>query len=95
MRLPIVVTPAGILIEETGLKGKHITRSLYLSSKHANFLCRDGDSSPEEWYEAVSIIASKVKTQFGIELIPEVNVLGENIPEYVKKLCRTKQPIRL
>ena len=87
--------PSGRLIELCGLKGKHITTSLYLSPLHANFLCRSGKATPEEWFEAVSIVKETVEHQFGIALRPEVNVVGRNIPAYVKELCRTKEVVKI
>lgn len=81
----------GAIFDSLGLKGKFITGNLYLSEKHGNFLCNKGKATSEEWFEAVSKLAEIAEKKLGIKLFPEVNVIGNNIPSYVKALCRCRE----
>lgn len=83
--------PPGVILEKIGLKGKSITKNLYLSEKHSNFLCSMGSPTSEEWFEAVSQITETVNEQLNMRLSPEVNVIGNSIPSYVKALCRCRE----
>jgi UDP-N-acetylmuramate dehydrogenase len=66
---------AGFLIDKSGLKGMQ-RGSFKVSDVHANFIINQGgDARPEDLAELVEVIKSKVKTQFGIILKEEVELL--------------------
>jgi UDP-N-acetylmuramate dehydrogenase len=67
---------AGRLIEAAGLKGKKIGRS-QISERHANFIVNLGGAKAEEVRGLMALAHAEVKRQFGIELVPEVRLLGE------------------
>lgn len=67
---------AGRLIEAAGLKGKKIGRS-QISERHANFIVNLGGARAEEVRSLMELARAEVKRQFGIELVPEVRLLGE------------------
>lgn len=66
---------AGFLIDKSGLKGVQ-RGSFKVSDVHANFIINQGgDARPEDLAELIKVIKSKVKTQFGIILKEEVELL--------------------
>ena len=67
---------AGRLIEGAGLKGKRIGRA-EISLRHANFFVNLGGARAQEVRELMEIAQREVRRQFGIELEPEVRLLGE------------------
>ena len=67
---------AGRLIEAAGLKGKRIGRS-QISERHANFIVNLGGANAEDVWRLMEMARSEVKKQFGVELVPEVRLLGE------------------
>lgn len=85
----------GVIFEALGLKGNFITKNLYLSKNHGNFLCNNGEATSREWFEAVSKLAEIADKNFGIRLSPEVNVIGNSIPSYVKALCRCREGYKI
>ncbi len=69
---------AGRMIEECGLKMTKIGGAMF-SGKHANFILNVGPSAKAEDVEALMILArKKVKKRFGINLKPEVAIIGNN-----------------
>lgn len=67
---------AGRLIEAAGLKGKRIGQS-QISARHANFIVNLGGAKAEDVRRLMELARAEVKEQFGIELVPEVRLLGE------------------
>jgi len=68
---------AGRLIEACGLKGKRIGGAM-ISSKHANFILNVGTNTRAgDVEELMKLAKKKVKEKFGINLKPEVVVIGE------------------
>ena len=67
---------AGRLIEAAGLKGKRIGGA-EISERHANFIVNLGGAKAEEVRKLMQIVQAEVKKQFGIELVPEVRLVGE------------------
>jgi UDP-N-acetylmuramate dehydrogenase len=67
---------AGRLIEAAGLKGKRIGQS-QISERHANFIVNLGGAKAEEVRELMELARVEVKKRFGVELVPEVRLLGE------------------
>lgn len=68
--------PAGRLIDEAGLKGKRIGQA-EVSGQHANFILNRGGASAGDVIALVGLIETTVAERFGIELEPEVVILGE------------------
>jgi len=67
--------PAGKLIEECGLKGKSIGDAM-VSSKHANFIVNKGKATTAQILTLINFIIDQVRRKKGIELCPEVEVVG-------------------
>ena len=67
---------AGRLIEAAGLKGKKIGHA-QISPRHGNFIVNLGGAKGEEVRQLMELARNEVKTQFGIELEPEVRLLGD------------------
>ncbi|MFQ5683663.1 MAG: UDP-N-acetylmuramate dehydrogenase [Candidatus Binatia bacterium] len=67
---------AGRLIETAGLKGKKIGHA-EISERHANFIVNRGGAKAEDVRNLMELARSEVKTKFGIELMPEVRLVGE------------------
>jgi UDP-N-acetylmuramate dehydrogenase len=67
---------AGRLIEAAGLKGKKIGQS-QISERHANFIVNLGSAKAEDVRQLMDLARAEVKKQFGIDLVPEVQLLGD------------------
>ena len=67
---------AARLIEVSGLKGQSIGNA-EVSDKHANFIINSGKASAGDIESLILMIQEKVKLEHGIELIPEVRIVGE------------------
>ncbi|HHV71895.1 MAG TPA: UDP-N-acetylmuramate dehydrogenase [Clostridia bacterium] len=67
---------AGALIEQAGLKGKRIGQA-QVSPKHAGFIINLGNATAEDVLELMALVQEKVSEKFGVELVPEVKVIGE------------------
>ncbi len=67
---------AARLIEISGLKGQSIGNA-GVSDKHANFIINSGNASAEDIESLMLLIQEKVKLDHGIDLIPEVRIVGE------------------
>lgn len=66
---------AGRLIEELGLKG-HRLGGARVSEKHANFIVNTGTATARDVCGLMELIQAKVSESYGIELAPEVRLLG-------------------
>lgn len=66
---------AGRLIENAGLKGKRIGKAL-ISPKHANFIVNTGGARAEDILALMDLAREKVREETGIELEPEIKVVG-------------------
>jgi len=66
---------AGKLIEEAGLKGKRIGGAM-ISDKHANFIINTGGAQAKDILALMCLAQEEVKTRTGIELQPEIQVVG-------------------
>lgn len=69
---------AGDLIERAGLKGARIGGAV-ISSKHANFIVNTGNATAEDIENLIAKARAEVARQFGVQLEPEVRVLGERL----------------
>jgi UDP-N-acetylmuramate dehydrogenase len=67
---------AGRLIEAAGFKG-HAVGGALVSDKHANFFVNTGEATAADFYRLMRRVAAAVKDEFGIELEPEIRLLGE------------------
>jgi UDP-N-acetylmuramate dehydrogenase len=66
---------AGRLIEKAGLKGRKIGGAM-ISDRHANFIVNLGDASADDIIRLMELARKEVKKQTGVELEPEVKVIG-------------------
>ena len=66
---------AGWLIQEAGLTGEKIGGAM-ISEKHANFIVNMGDATAEDVIMLASVIKQKVRTEFSVQLVEEVKLLG-------------------
>jgi len=66
---------AGKLIENAGLKGKRIGGAM-ISRKHANFIVNTGGAKAEDIISLLYLAQKKVLEKTGIELQPEIQVVG-------------------
>lgn len=67
---------AGTLIEETGLKGLSVGDA-QVSEKHAGFIVNRGHATAEDVLTLIAEVQRRVFSAHGVELIPEVRVIGE------------------
>ncbi len=67
---------AGHLIDEAGLKG-HAIGGAKISEKHANFIINKGNASATEILALMHLVQDTVYKRFGVQLEPEVRILGE------------------
>lgn len=68
---------AGKLIEDAGLKGYTIGGAC-VSEKHAGFVINKGNGTAKDVLGVIYYVKEEVKKQFGVELCPEVRILGED-----------------
>ena len=71
------VIPAGRLIDELGLKGTKIGGAR-VSLEHGNFLVNDGNATAQDVLKLIDFLRQKAKAERGIDLVPEVEILGED-----------------
>lgn len=67
---------AGTLIEQAGCKGM-CCGGARVSEKHAGFIINTGRASAGEVLELIRMVQSRVRQQSGVDLWPEVIILGE------------------
>jgi UDP-N-acetylmuramate--L-alanine ligase/UDP-N-acetylenolpyruvoylglucosamine reductase len=67
--------PAGKLIEELGLKGMAVGGAR-VSELHGNFIVNEGKATASDVLELIAVIRERARQQRGIDLEPEVMVLG-------------------
>jgi UDP-N-acetylmuramate dehydrogenase len=67
---------AGRLIEAAGLKGKKIGHA-QISERHGNFIVNLGGAKGEDVRRLMELARAEVRTRFGVELEPEVRLLGD------------------
>jgi UDP-N-acetylmuramate dehydrogenase len=67
---------AGRLIESAGLKGMSVGGAM-ISDKHANVIVNVGGASAEDILTLMETARQRVKEQTGIELEPEIKVVGD------------------
>lgn len=67
---------AGRLIEAAGLKG-HTQGNAQISMVHANFIINHGDAKASDIYQLICLARNEVKTRFNVDLVLEIELLGE------------------
>lgn len=67
---------AGKLIQDAGLKGYSIGGAA-VSEKHSGFVINKGGATAKDILNLIEHIQNEVKKQFGVDLHPEVRILGE------------------
>lgn len=68
---------AGKLIEDAGLKGYSVGGA-EVSEKHAGFIINKGGATAADVLSLIDHIKNSVKDKFGIDLEPEIRLIGEN-----------------
>jgi UDP-N-acetylmuramate dehydrogenase len=71
------IIPAGYLISKSGLAGKKIGQAM-ISEKHANFIINLGGAKAKDVLFLINLAQKKVKDNFKILLVPEVQLVGFN-----------------
>jgi UDP-N-acetylenolpyruvoylglucosamine reductase len=66
---------AGKLIDELGLKGTRVGGAV-VSTEHGNFIVNDGNATARDVLELIAILQQRAKTERGIELQTEVEIIG-------------------
>ena len=66
----------GPLIEEAGLKGFKIGGA-QVSPKHAGFIVNSGGATAQDVLSLIAHIRKVIKERNGLELIPEIKIIGE------------------
>ncbi len=67
--------PAGRLVQELGLKGHRVGGAM-VSLEHGNFIVNDGCATAKDVLDLMTLIQARAKTERGIELHPEVEIVG-------------------
>jgi UDP-N-acetylmuramate dehydrogenase len=70
---------AGELIEACGLKGARIGGAA-VSEKHANFIVNDDSATAADIEALIQHVRERVLDALGVELQPEVRIVGEPLP---------------
>jgi UDP-N-acetylmuramate dehydrogenase len=73
---PAPHTPAGRLIDQAGLKGVQVGDA-QVAVRHANFIVNRGQATAADVMALAEKIQTRVRKQFGIELVTEVRIVGE------------------
>ena len=68
--------PAGRLIDEAGLKGRQVGGA-QISPRHANYIVNRGGASAADVLTLVAQVQEAVKARFGMDLTPEVRIVGQ------------------
>ena len=67
--------PAARFIEEADLKGEKIGGAM-VSDKHANFIVNVGGATADDVVQLISLVKTKVRNEFGVQLAEEIQYLG-------------------
>jgi UDP-N-acetylmuramate dehydrogenase len=68
---------AGKLIQDAGLKGMRVGDA-QISEKHSGFIINLGNATACDVIELIEKVKKKVKEKTGVELLPEVRIVGED-----------------
>lgn len=67
---------AGKLIQDAGLKGLRVGDA-QISDLHAGFIINLGNATAKDVIELIEIVKQKIKSEFNVEMQPEVKIIGE------------------
>jgi UDP-N-acetylmuramate dehydrogenase len=67
---------AGKLIDDVDLKGARIGDA-QISKVHANFIINLGNAKAKDILSLIKIAQERVKAKYGLQLIPEIRIIGE------------------
>lgn len=67
---------AGTLIDQTGLKGLSVGGA-QVSEKHAGFVINKGNATANDVLLLIAEIQKRIKEEHGVDLEPEVRIMGE------------------
>lgn len=67
---------AGKLIEEAGMKGYRVGEA-QVSEIHAGFIVNLGNSTAKDVLALINKVQEAVKSKFGVQLVPEIKIIGE------------------
>lgn len=67
---------AGKLIMDAGLRGARVGAA-QVSEKHSGFVVNTGDATARDVRNLIEHVQDEVRSQFGVELEPEVHMVGE------------------
>jgi UDP-N-acetylmuramate dehydrogenase len=68
---------AGKLIEDSNLKGSSMGDA-EVSTKHSGFIINKGNATAKDILSLISFVQNTVYDKFGVELHPEVRIIGED-----------------
>jgi UDP-N-acetylenolpyruvoylglucosamine reductase len=71
--------PAGRLIDELGLKGTRVGGAV-VSLEHGNFLVNAGNATARDVLALIEVVRARAKSERGIDLEAEVEIIGEDLP---------------
>ena len=66
---------AGKLIQDAGLKGVSVGGA-QISAKHSGFMINRGGATASDILELMHLVQNTVKDRFGVEMEPEVRIVG-------------------
>lgn len=69
--------PAGKLMDELGMKCARVGGAV-VSAEHGNFIVNDGQATARDVLELIEMLKAKAKSERGIELHTEVEIVGED-----------------
>jgi UDP-N-acetylenolpyruvoylglucosamine reductase len=68
--------PAGRLVDELGLKGTRVGGAV-ISEVHGNFIVNEGGAKAGDVLRLIELVRARAMTERGIELEPELEIVGE------------------
>ena len=71
-------TSAGRLLDAAGLKGTRVGGAV-VSDRHANYIVNEGGATAADVLRLMEIMRARVFAELGVELEPEVEIVGEQL----------------
>ena len=71
-------TSAGRLLDAAGLKGTRVGGAV-VSERHANYIVNEGGATAADVLRLMEIMRGRVFAELGVELEPEVEIVGEQL----------------
>ena len=66
-----------MFIQDAGLKGLSVGGA-QVSELHSGFILNTGNATATDIIQLMDVVRCTVKDKFGVELIPEVRIIGED-----------------